>query len=147
VDRRLVGDHPGRARSLDRRCAGGGGSLARGGLLRLRFFGLDGAAEPVGVRLAPDPVRLGVFNRRGVALHADAEHNAEVEGLLIGQPQLTAELVDADLLWQFLEFLAASPTLTGASDRLFSHITAGLPTVSRHGQVDVGCDRTCLVAR
>jgi hypothetical protein len=84
---------------------------------------------------------LGVFDRRGVALHADAKRNAEVEGLLIGQPQLTAKLVDADLLWQFLEFLAASPTLTGASDRLFSHMTASLLTVSGHGQVDGGPDR------
>jgi hypothetical protein len=82
-----------------------------------------------------------------VALHADAERNAEVEGLLIGQPQLTAELVDADLLWQFLGFLAASPTLTGASDRSFSHITAGLPTVGGHGQVDVGCVRAGVAAR
>jgi hypothetical protein len=75
---------------FDDRRPGRHGALAGGGLLGLGFLRLDGAAKPLGIGLAPDTVGLGVFNRGRVALHADAERNAEVEGLLIGQPQLTA---------------------------------------------------------
>ena len=48
----------------------------------------------------PDPVGLGFHNARGVGLDPDAEREAEFERLLVGQPELLGELMDADLSWQ-----------------------------------------------
>lgn len=48
----------------------------------------------------PDPVGLGLHNARGVGLDPDAEREAEFERLLVGQPELLGELMDADLSWQ-----------------------------------------------
>jgi hypothetical protein len=45
---------------------------------------------------------LGVLDARRVALDPDAEANAEVERLLVGEAQLSCELVDPDLLCQVL---------------------------------------------
>jgi hypothetical protein len=65
-----------------------------GGGLGLR---LDLPDQALAVGLAPDTVRLGVLDRGGMALHADAERQREVEGLLVGEAELSCELVDADL--------------------------------------------------
>ena len=66
------------------------------------LFGLDGAPQSFSVRLAPSSVGLRVLYRRGVTLHADPEADAKVEGFLVGQPQLTGKLVDADFLGQLV---------------------------------------------
>ena len=49
---------------------------------------------------SPDAVGLGFDNARGVGLDPDAEREAKVERLLIGQRELLGELMDADLAWQ-----------------------------------------------
>ncbi len=71
------------------------------GLGRGRLLGLLLALEPLSLSLAPDAVRLGVLDRGRVALDADPERDAEIEGFLVREPQLTGKLVDADLLGQF----------------------------------------------
>lgn len=96
------------ARTLRRgRGRGRGGLLRRfalGGnlLLDLGLLGLNRTAQAFGIRLAADPVGLSIFDGRGVALDADSQRDAEVQGLLIGQPELTAQFVDADLLCQLV---------------------------------------------
>jgi hypothetical protein len=103
--RRHLGSRP-----LDR----GGGLVSRLGrdfgtrrYLHLRGSGrrhvllrLDLAAQPFAVGLAPDPVRLGVLDRRRVALHPDAERQAQVEGLLVREAKLPGKLIYAYLLRQ-----------------------------------------------
>jgi hypothetical protein len=81
-----------------RRLLGGGrGRLGRLGLLgrgllrrRLVLLRLHVATEPVAVGLATDAVGLGVLDARGVALGLDAEVLAQVEGLFVGEAELTS---------------------------------------------------------
>src|SRR5439155_13749688 len=81
--RRLLGD-----RRLLR--DGGLGLLGRllGRLRRCRLLGLDVATESLRIRLAADAVGLGVLDARRVALDADLQRLAEVECLLVGEPEL-----------------------------------------------------------
>ena len=87
---------------------GGGGRCRvvggrRGGLLgalasRLgRLFGLDVALQTLPLGLAAHPVGLSFLDARGVALDTDAEGDAEVECLLVGEAELLGELMDSDL--------------------------------------------------
>src|SRR5439155_11563240 len=79
---------------LGRRDRGGrllGSALRRHGLLRLHL-----SPQAVAVGLPPHPVGLGVLDARRVALHADPERFAEVERLLVGEPELACKLVDPD---------------------------------------------------
>jgi hypothetical protein len=84
----------------------GAGRLRRGGgcgcLLRrlasgLRLLGLDVALETLLLGLATHTVGLSFLDARGVALHADAERDAQVERLLVGEAELLGELMDSDL--------------------------------------------------
>jgi hypothetical protein len=94
--------------------AGACGSAAAAGRgARRRLLGLDRAAQTVAVGLPTDAVCLGVLDRRRVALHADPELDAQVERFLIGEAELSAELVDADLLRQ----LALRSSLQGRARR------------------------------
>jgi hypothetical protein len=63
---------------------------------------LNGATQPFTVGLPPGAVGLRVFDRRRVALHTDPEIDANVQGFLVCQPQLTGKLVDADFLGQLV---------------------------------------------
>jgi hypothetical protein len=51
--------------------------------LRRRLFGLDLSDETVAFGLAANSVGLGLFNRRGMTLHADAKLDTEIEGLFV----------------------------------------------------------------
>jgi hypothetical protein len=73
----------------------------RGGLgqSRLRFrLRLRRPPQPFGVGQPPHAVGLSVLDAGGVALHADAQTFAEVERLLVGEPELPCQLVDPDPL-------------------------------------------------
>jgi hypothetical protein len=67
------------------------------------LLGLDRASQALGGGLAAHPVCLGILDRRGVALDADAERYTEVECLFVRQPELMSKLVDADLFRQLPE--------------------------------------------
>ena len=56
--------------------------------------------QPVAVGSPPHPVGLGLDDARGMRLDSDAERDAKIKRLLICQPELLGELVDADLAWQ-----------------------------------------------
>jgi len=58
------------------------------------------ALQAVALGTAPDAVGLGILDGGGVALHADAEADGEVERFFVGEPELLGKLVDADLLGQ-----------------------------------------------
>lgn len=122
-----------RGRGVGRGRAGAGSRFRVACVRAGRLIGLDRRDRPaksVTVRLPADAVGLSVLNRRGVALDADPELDAEVERFLVGQPELSAKLVDADLLGQ----LAVRSSLQGARGEpdghrrglLSSHIGAGL---------------------
>jgi hypothetical protein len=49
---------------------------------------------------APHPVGLSFLDARGMARHADAHGQAQVETLLVRQTELTCQLVDPHLLGQ-----------------------------------------------
>jgi hypothetical protein len=51
---------------------------------------LDVATEPVAVGLAADAVGLGVLDARRVTLGLNAKVPAEVEGLFVGEAELTS---------------------------------------------------------
>ncbi len=70
------------------------------------------AAETFGVGLAPDAIGLGVDDARRVAAHADAQRLAQVERLLVGEPELSTELVDPDLRCQSATSTPSSPRRT-----------------------------------
>jgi hypothetical protein len=99
------------------RCASGArgrtSSTSSGG--RRCFLGLDGTTEPIPVGLPADAVGLSVFDRRRVTLDADPELEAQVERFLIAEPELSAELVDANLLGQ----LALWSSLPGRARRRY----------------------------
>ena len=89
------------------------------------FLRLDRAAQAVPIGLSADAVGLGVLDRRRVTLDADPELEAQVERFLIAEPELSAKLVDADLLGQ----LALRSSLPGRARRQYwpparSHILA-----------------------
>ena len=95
--------------------AGGRGGRPRlgagrllGGLGRLRGLGRLGrllvglgrllvADQALALGLAPDAVGLGVDHTRRVRLDADPERLAEIERLLVGQPELSRQLIHADV--------------------------------------------------
>ncbi len=84
------------------------GALGRLGRLLLRLGRLLVADQALALGLAPDAIGLGVDHTRGVRLDADAERFAEVERLFVGQPELSRELVHADVSWQErFQFLVA----------------------------------------
>jgi hypothetical protein len=90
-----------------RSCGGSRGCTCR------RFVGLYGATQAVAISLATDAVGLGILDGRRVALHADPELDAQVERFFIRESELSAELVDADLLRQ----LALRSSLQGRARR------------------------------
>jgi hypothetical protein len=113
--RRPAAHHASRPRSAGPRARGGGGrhrrrrALAsrtftgalgrgRGGLGWGRSLRLGRTSQAGGVGPPADAVSLGVLDRRGMALDPDPELEAQVERFLVGQPQLTSQLVDPDLL-------------------------------------------------
>ncbi len=91
--------------AVDGGCGLLGRSLLRGRRLLGRgggLLGLHRTAEPLPVSLATGAVRLGVLDRRRMALDAHAQGQAEVKRLLVGQTELMCEFVDPDLLRQRL---------------------------------------------
>jgi len=56
--------------------------------------------EALTLGLAADAVALRLLDARGMRLDPDAEVGAEVEGLLVGEPELFRKLVDSDLACQ-----------------------------------------------
>jgi hypothetical protein len=62
----------------------------------LRLLGLDVALEALALSLAADAVGLGVLDARRVALDADPERAAQIERLLVGEPELSRQLVYPD---------------------------------------------------
>ena len=110
--RRGLGRHRSRRGLGRRRGRGGLGRRRRGrrsrlglGLRGLRLLDLDHRwgrrlQQPVAFGPPPDPVGLGLDNARGVGLDPDAERETEFERLLVAQPELFGELMDADLAWQ-----------------------------------------------
>jgi hypothetical protein len=71
---------------------------SRGRLLRrlLGLLGLDLALQTLALGLTPDAVGLGVLDARRVALDSDPERAAEIERLLVGEPELSRQLVNPD---------------------------------------------------
>ena len=61
----------------------GFGPGRRGSLSGLLW--LHGTDETIAGSLAADPISLSLFHGGGVALHADPEFNAEIEGLFVGE--------------------------------------------------------------
>src|SRR5690606_621633 len=74
----------------------------------LGLFGLLGADQPVALGAAADAVSLRLLDARGVAAHADAELLAQLERLLVREPQLSGELVEPDLSSQEADRLSSS---------------------------------------
>jgi len=131
----------------------------RGGGRGSRLLWLHGAPQPFPIGLASGAVGLRVFDRRRVALYADPEVDADVQGFLVGKPQLTGKLVDADFLGQLV--VRSSPVEGQRSVRgpepgaaSYSHTTPVLSTpecsfygrgrlcrVVRDKSAEVHCDR------
>ncbi len=77
----LCGRGPiGRGGLLGRRCLLGGGLLGGRGL-----FGLNRAAQALGVGLATDAVRLGVLNGRRVALDPNSKREGQVKPFFVAE--------------------------------------------------------------
>ena len=79
-----------------------GRSVARASRYRTVLGRLDVAAEAFTVGLAADAISLRVLDAGRMALDTDPERDAEVERLLIGEPELACELVDPDPRCQVL---------------------------------------------
>ena len=62
---------------------------------RSLLFWLLVANQTLAIGLASYTIGLGVDDARGMALHTDSERVAEVQGLLVGQPQLSCQFVYA----------------------------------------------------
>ncbi len=79
-------------------------ALGRAGANRQRpvLGGLNVAAEAFTVGLAANAISLGVLDAGRVALDTDPERDAEVERLLVGEPELACKLVDPDPCCQVL---------------------------------------------
>ena len=130
--------------------AGRAGPRSHGGCLCVcRLLWLDGAPQSFPVGFAPGAVGLRVLDRRRVALDANPEVDAKVQGFLVGQPQLTGKLVDADFLGQLV--VRSSPVEGQRSVRgpepgaaSYSHTTPVLstPVCSFYGR-----GRSCRVVR
>ena len=65
-----------------------------------RWRGRGRLQEAIALRPPPDAVGLSLDDARGVGLDPDAERETEFERLLVGQPELFGEFMDADLAWQ-----------------------------------------------
>lgn len=61
---------------------------------------LDPMTQALGLGPPPDAVGLRFDDARRVALDPDAQIEAQVEGFLVGQPELSSELVHTDLACQ-----------------------------------------------
>jgi hypothetical protein len=61
---------------------------------------LDRAAQAFLVSLTTDAVCLLLLDARGVALHPDAELDAQIESFFVGEAELASQLVNPDLLRQ-----------------------------------------------
>ena len=94
------------------------------------LLGLDLTPQPLAVGLAPDTIRLSLHHARGMALHPDAQGDAEVKHLRVGHPHFSRQLIDADvlrhggydvlsaariLLVEFCSFMGRSPVRRGSS--------------------------------
>jgi hypothetical protein len=55
------------------------------------------AHQTLALGLATDAVRLGLDHAGGVTLHTDPQRFAEIEALLVGQPEFPRKLIDADV--------------------------------------------------
>jgi hypothetical protein len=81
------------------RCSRRGGRHGR----RLRLgFGLRRPAEALGISEAAHTIGLRVLDTRGVALDSDPQAFAEIKGFLVGQPELSCQLVHPDPLVRHL---------------------------------------------
>jgi hypothetical protein len=76
---------------------------------RCRLVRLNGAPDTECVGLASGAVGLGILDAGRMALDTDPEIDAEIERLLVGEPELPCQLVDPDLLRQLPAF--SSPVL------------------------------------
>ena len=84
----------------DRRCCHGRSFLGRHLLDRLRLLGLLITDQPIALGLAADTVRLGVDDARRMRLYPDAQFQAQVQTLLVGQSKLFRKLVDSEFRCQ-----------------------------------------------
>jgi hypothetical protein len=115
-----------------------GGRRSRGCRCRCRyrrrgtlFFGRHRPAQAFAVGLSPNAVRLGVLDRRGMALDTYAQGKGQVKCLLVAQAELTGQLVDTYFLRQRLlqsSFLFRFSFLRSASLVLFSPVVSADPT-------------------
>jgi hypothetical protein len=86
----------------DRRCRLCRSRRFLGGRLLRRFFRLGVALQALPLGLAPDAVSLGVLDARRVALDPDPERATQIERLLVGEPELSRQLIDPDPSCQLL---------------------------------------------
>jgi len=96
--------------------------------LGLWLFRLLVATEPLPVRLAANPVGLGIFNARRVALDPDTETEAEIQRFFVGKAELACQLVDPNLLGQLLD---QSLSTGGHFEGTAVSILARIPIASR----------------
>jgi hypothetical protein len=85
------------------------------------------APKTFAVGLAADAISLGILDARGMTGDPDAEVEAEVQCLFVGETELACQLIYANLLGQVLRqsLLGATPTAAPVS------ILARSSTVSR----------------
>jgi hypothetical protein len=86
------------------------------------------ATEPLPVRLAANPVGLGIFNARRVALDPDPKTEAEIQRFFVGKAELACQLVDPYLLGQLLD---QSLSTGGHFEGTAVSILARIPVASR----------------
>lgn len=121
-NRKVGGDQFGRGRIAGASRPGTPTLYLGGGL-----FGLCVAPKAFAVGLAADAISLGILDARGMTGDPDAEVEAEVQCLFVGETELACQLIYANLLGQVLRqsLLAATPTAPPLS------ILARSSTVSR----------------